>query len=277
MPRGNNRAPGPGPGTTARADPAPRRGGSPGTRCRTTRRTAACFRMAAALSLACVSIAACGDDTDAPFAGAVDVGLDIGQVARASAVDVRATGCRTEDVRGAGAVIDGGFVLTAAHVVSGAGTITVRGTASSAAVDATVVAFDPVNDLALLSTASAVGAPLPVAAAPMTGDGVVVLFRHGQAVVTSVTIAKPVIVHILDIFHEDEIDRPGYIATIDIDPGDSGAVLVTADGHAAGVLYAVSRADPERSFATDTSAFDALVAEAVDGRNERPADSTRCI
>ena len=233
---------------------------------------AARIGIAAALAVAWVALSGCGDDTDAPLTA----GVDIAQVALASAVDIRATGCRTEDVRGAGAVIDGGFVLTAAHVVSGAATITVRGVDSLAAVDATVVAFDPVNDLALLATVSVVAAPLALATVATTGDGVVVLFRDGVAVVTPVTIAKRVIVHILDIFHEHEIDRPGYIATIDIDPGDSGAVLVTVDGHAAGVLYAVSRADPERSFATDTSALDALLDEARVGDNSRPTASSRC-
>ncbi len=266
IPRCGDRTPLPGFGpTTPRGDLlGPRRGNA--------RRLAG----VTVLAMVALALAACGDDTDAPLAGDVDVDLDIEQAALASAVDVRATGCRTEDVRGAGAVIDGGFVLTAAHVVSGAATITVRAVDSSAAVVASVVAFDPVNDLALLATESVVAAPLALAAMPMTGDGVVVLFRDDSAVVRPATIVKPVIVHILDIFHEHEIDRPGYIVTIDIDPGDSGAVLVAADGTAAGVLYAVSRADPERSFATDASAFAALVDQAISSPDERLAASTRC-
>jgi S1-C subfamily serine protease len=226
-------------------------------------RTAIAIVALALLNSACSSTTA-GD-------GSSSVPIDATAVALAAAVDVRAAGCRTVEVRGAGSVIVGGHILTAAHVVSGATSITVRSARSDApAVEAHLIAIDPVHDLALLAADPALltdRVPLDFAAGGVgvAGDiGEAVLFRDRAAVATPYTIAKPVVVRILDIHHENKVDRPGYEVDIAIAAGDSGAVMVADDGRAVGVLYATSREADSRAFASDTGALDALVAAAAD-------------
>ena len=204
--------------------------------------------------------------------------------ALASAVDVHAMGCRTVDVRGAGSLIDGNHILTAAHVVSGADSITVRSAAAGAAtVAAHLVAIDAVHDLALLDVdLSHLTELRPVAladgGAAEAGDaGVAVLFRDDAAIVVPYTIAKPVVVRILDIHHENKVSRPGYAVDIEIAAGDSGAVMVADDGRAVGVLYAKSREAESRAFASDTSAVTALLTAAAAADPAVGIDTGECV
>ena len=209
---------------------------------------------------------------------------DPSAAALASAVDIHATGCRTADVRGAGALIVGNHILTAAHVVSGAKSITVRSAGSGAVgVTAHLVAIDAVHDLALIDVdinALTDRRPLVVGrggvgASGDTGDAV--LFRDDAAVVVPYTITKPVVVRILDIHHEHTVSRPGYEVGISIAAGDSGAVMVAADGSAIGVLYAKSRADDSRAFASDTGAVGELVAAAEGVDPAVGIDTGECV
>ena len=209
--------------------------------------------------------------SDGMGAAPTAVSPDPATAALAAAIDIRATGCRPADVRGAGALIDGDHILTAAHVVAGAESVTVRSAAADAtAVTARVVAIDPLRDLALLAvdlSDLAEPHPLHVAAGGVAdrGDtGSVVLFRDDAAVTVPYSITRRVVVNILDIHHEHEVSRPGYEVDIAIAAGDSGAVMVAANGRAIGVLYAKSRAVDTRAFATDTGSVDALIA-AADG------------
>ena len=226
---------------------------------------------------------ACSSTSNSP--ASTSAVLDPAATALAAAVDIRATGCRTVDVRGAGSVIVGNQILTAAHVVSGAESITVRSAAAGALpIAAHLVAIDAVHDLALLDADPAVLAdrvPLVVGADGVEaggGDkGAAVLFRDGAAVVTPYTITKPVVVRILDIHHENKVERPGYEVVIKIAAGDSGAVMVSTDGQAIGVLYANSREADARAFASDTGAVDALIAAAAGVDAAVGIDTGACV
>lgn len=189
----------------------------------------------------------------------------IADIARASAVDIRATGCRPLEVRGAGAVVMGGYILTAAHVVAGSTSITVRPAAptDAGAVKAVLVAIDPANDLALLSPQGLGLAPLPLGMMQAQDEGVAIIFRDGAGIAQPFTVARQVVVRILDIYGEAMISRDGYRVDISILPGDSGAVLVGPDGAASGVLYAKSRAEDNRAWAADTSTVATLVRSAA--------------
>ena len=189
----------------------------------------------------------------------------IAEIARSSAVDIRATGCRPLEVRGAGAVVMGGYILTAAHVVAGSTSITVRPAAptDAGAVKAVLVAIDPANDLALLSPQGLGLAPLPLGMMQAQDEGVAIIFRDGAGIAQPFTVARQVVVRILDIYGEAMISRDGYRVDISILPGDSGAVLVGPDGAASGVLYAKSRAEDNRAWAADTSTVATLVRSAA--------------
>ncbi len=191
---------------------------------------------------------------------------EIAEIALGSAVDLRMTGCRALPVRGAGSMIEGidgrRYIVTAAHVVAGADKISARpASASSAEVDAVLVAIDPVNDLALLSTSLDLGRLVP--ATLNDGDqGVVVVFREEVAEVRPFTIVNRAIVNIRDIYDQSKISRNGYRVQVEISPGDSGAVLVGPGGAAGGVLYAKTRGVDDNAFATNTEPFAALIESA---------------
>jgi len=174
-------------------------------------------------------------------------------VASASAVDIRAAGCQPRPERGSGAVIKGGLVLTAAHVVAGATTITVKASGAGDSNGAHLVAIDPANDLALLAVPGLTLPGLGLDTARSGDAGVTIVFRDDAPTSLPFTITNPAVVTLLDIYGKDEVDRDGYVVGVDIEAGDSGAVLVSG-GHAVGVLYADSRHQPHRAFASDVSA-----------------------
>lgn len=206
----------------------------------------------------------------------------VAEIALASAVDLRITGCRVETGRGAGSMIRGAsgraYILTAAHVVAGSDSITVRpvrGGEEGEAVKAVLLAIDPVNDMALL------GADLELPALPLTDvatgdDGVAVLFRQQVATPQPFSVVNPVVVNMLDIYGENEVSRMGYRVAIEIDPGDSGALLVGPDGGAAGVLYAKVRGGDGHAFATNTSAVPALIDAAAEADPLTGIDTGAC-
>jgi S1-C subfamily serine protease len=186
---------------------------------------------------------------------------DLDDAALSSAVDVRAIGCQKEPVRGAGAVVDGGFVLTAAHVVAGANSITVRPAIPDGAgtLAAHLVAIDPAADLALLSTPGYQSTSLALGRASASDKGVAIVFRDLTAIAVPFVITRPVTVRIFDIYHTKTVNRDGYQVAVEIEPGDSGAVLVGPTGTADGVLYAKSKDTEDRAWATSTSTTPSLL------------------
>jgi S1-C subfamily serine protease len=214
-----------------------------------------------ALVFVAVLIAACSEGNVADAPSLVSTPTEGESTALASAVAIKALGCERQPVRGAGSMIIGGYVLTAAHVVSGAQSILVRPALPDAsdALNAYLMAIDPVNDLALLSVPGLSLAPLRTSAAKAGDTGTAVLMRDDLAEANHLSIEKPVVVRILDIHQQNKISRPGYVVTIDIAAGDSGAVMVGADNAAVGVLYAKSREADNRAFATDMSSVGALL------------------
>ena len=79
----------------------------------------------------------------------------------AAAIDVRANGCGPRIGFGSGTVINGGDIVTAAHVVAGSTSVEVID-GNGARAPAKVVLFDPDLDLAVLRPADALGTPLTI-------------------------------------------------------------------------------------------------------------------
>jgi len=198
--------------------------------------------------VAALVLASCGDvtapDSIDPSAAALD-----------AMVDVRASGCGPRIGFGTATLIDEGLALTAAHVVAGADTITVIDLAGDEHA-ATVVWFDPDLDLAALTIPTEVGRPVPLHAEGTddTDRGVVAVSRgafDGRVVSTAtVEIPRHVDVRTTDIYLDDDVVRPGFEITGDIEPGDSGTMVITADG-AAGVVWSRSNTTAGRAWAVD--------------------------
>jgi hypothetical protein len=180
-------------------------------------------------------------------AGPADVRADV----LAAAVSLRVSACRTLDERGTGLLVAPGKVLTSAHVVAGATSIMVIG-AGATTLDADVIAFDPVNDLAIVEIPASFGQHVPLATDAPRGAfrGEVVLFRQDHPVVEPVEALRRVTINTEDIYRGADTSRPGYELRTTILPGDSGGVIVH-DGQAVAVLWSRSRLSIDRAWAID--------------------------
>jgi S1-C subfamily serine protease len=160
--------------------------------------------------------------------------------AERSVVQLVGLGCGGE-VEGSGFVVAPGVVVTNAHVVAGVRQPTV--------VDATgqhrttVVLFDPNEDLAVLKVptlndpalATATGTVAPGAAGAVLGYPGGGPLRGGDAVVLDETIAVG-----QNIYNQGTVRRAIYTLSADVQPGNSGGPLITADGRVAGIVFAKS-------------------------------------
>ena len=219
------------------------------------------LRLVIVAMLVLTSCASVGDVDDESN----DAQPDLDDIALSSAVAIRATGCAPGSIRGAGAVIEGGFVLTAAHVVAGASSITVQPANSPPGSEprtARLVALDPKSDLALLAIAGSALPGLTVAGGAASGAGVAIVFRESKAVVHPFVIKRPVQVRILDIYGQRTVTRESYQVATEISRGDSGAVLIGPEGTAVGVLYARSDESDDRAWATTMATVPRLIDQA---------------
>lgn len=216
--------------------------------------------------------AACGNDEPSTTPDIVSTTPDVATAAidadaiRASSVAVHVAGCGSRDRRGAGTVIDGaGLVVTAAHVVAGASTTTVVDDDGNG-YPAEVVFFDPAQDVAALLAPAVVASPAELrgpAAEP--GDTGAIVVHHSDesdddddgdgstkssvaSEVVAVEVLRTVRIRTTDIYHDADVERPGFEIDASVEPGDSGA-MVFLDGGGAGIVWARSTAHDDRAWA----------------------------
>jgi S1-C subfamily serine protease len=198
------------------------------------------------------------------------------QASRASVVKITgvATVCRKR-VEGTGFVFAPERVMTNAHVVAGVDEPTVQ--AGDRRLDAWVVLFDPVTDVAVLAVPGLDRPSLPFAAEPAeTGDDAVVVgypqdgpFRPDSARVRGRIDARG-----SDIYGEDEVVREVYALRGRVRPGNSGGPLLTLSGEVAGVVFAAAADQPEVGYALTARE---VSEEAALGRTaERRVSAGRC-
>ena len=163
-----------------------------------------------------------------------------------SSVRVYGPACRGIVREGSGfAVGDGDLVVTIAHLMIGMHEPTVE-LHDGRQLGAVLVAFDPVNDLAVLRAAGAGLRPLPLGEAVPDGTvGAVLAWEaEGSPDPTPFRIDRPVTVR-TDIVNGDErIERQSWLLAAQTEVGDSGAALVAdVDGRitAVGVAWGASR------------------------------------
>ena len=163
-----------------------------------------------------------------------------------SAVQVVANGCSSIEVHGAGLMVGAGRIATVAHVVAGSKSVEVRGVRGTA--QATIVYFDPVRDLAVLKVDPALAAPIAIGSAAPGDQGSVIVYRKDAPVELPVSVERLVNIRTGDIYLQGKHIRPGYELNLDIQAGDSGAVVVIG-GKAVALLWATSREAQARAWA----------------------------
>ncbi len=204
----------------------------------------------AAAALAAGALVGCGGARATPIDGTPTDGTGSDNTASdpapapalAAAVAVRAAGCRqAEELTGSGSVVGDELVVTVAHVVAGSSSVAVTA-ADGTELQAQVVGLDTVNDLALLAVDGLDVAPLPLGALTAGDEGVFVVHdASGRAIAQPATVTRRADLSMADLYGQGTHVRPGFELDAEVNPGDSGAVVVDADGRAGAVVFATSR------------------------------------
>jgi S1-C subfamily serine protease len=165
------------------------------------------------------------------------------------------------------------LVVTNAHVVAGQDeTIVERSDGSE--VTATVVAFDPRRDLAVLRAPGLNRAALPLADTDVGGTGAV--FGHpggGPLRVAPFSVGREVAATGTDIYDQERTERQVLILAASLAPGDSGAGLVDPQGQVVGVAFAIAPDKPNVAYALDIEELQAVLA----GNLSQPVDTGPCL
>jgi S1-C subfamily serine protease len=185
---------------------------------------------------------ALGAPLEAPDVPDVDTGTPALEAASRSVVRIsgNAFACGQSQT-GSGFVIAPGRVLTNAHVVSGVDEPVVE-TRLDGSATGRVVYFDPVDDLAVIAV-DALATP-PLAFAPNLADGAQGAVEGypfgGPFTVRGAEVLEVGTFDVQDIYDESSSPRAVYTLAADVQQGNSGGPLLTADGALAGVVFAKS-------------------------------------
>jgi len=200
--------------------------------------------------------------------------------ARASVVQVRSTAC-DKLVTGTGWVAGDGIVVTNAHVVAGSRRSFLAGGPRYEGVSATVTAFDPLNDIAVLALDPGQIRSLPPALR------VVSRVRHGEpaavigfplggeqrAVPARIDRVAPYEVEPLGGGRTQEANVLAFRA--DVQPGNSGGPVVAEDGTVLGLV--VAKALGQRVEAAYGVPSGELLTAIAQGAGRVPKATGRCL
>jgi S1-C subfamily serine protease len=152
---------------------------------------------------------------------------------------------------GSGFLVDGGHVVTNAHVIAGVSAPRIQSREGDEQLGA-VVAFDPHRDLAVLRLDSPPAEELPLAPRPAErgSSGAVVGYPGGgQLSGVKAAVRRTLNAVGRDIYSRDTVEREIYDLQTRVVPGNSGGPFVTADGVVAGVVFAASSSSDGTGYA----------------------------
>jgi S1-C subfamily serine protease len=169
-----------------------------------------------------------------------------------SVVKIRAIapGCQ-KVLEGSGFVLSPERVMTNAHVVAGANSVTVEATGNSH--NATVVSYDPTVDIAILAVPNLPAAPLAFAktdapAAPGTEAIVLGYPGGGGFIATPARIRELITLNGPDIYKNATINREVYTVRATVEQGNSGGPLIDLNGQVLGVVFGAAVDDADTGF-----------------------------
>jgi S1-C subfamily serine protease len=190
---------------------------------------------------------------------------------RASVVKVGGEAC-SRIQEGSGFFVADSLVATNAHVVAGQDQTAIELSDGSRA-DATVVAFDPARDLALLRTS--VGRPvLPLGEGQVGDTGGV--FGHpggGPLEISPFNVSDRVNARGRDIYDRAPAERQVLVLASNLAPGDSGSALVNPNGQVIGVAFAVAPDRDDVAYALTVGELRAVLASDL----STPRDTGPCL
>lgn len=153
------------------------------------------------------------------------------------------------DSEGSGWVVQRGRVVTNAHVVAGASSIVVR---NGDDIDrATLVAFDPERDLAVLDVTGLSASPLDIGQDLAAGEQAYAAGYPGNGpfTISPQRVRDQLAARGTDIYQGGIVEREIYSLRGTIRPGNSGGPLLNSSGDVVGVVFARSTIDPDTGYA----------------------------
>jgi S1-C subfamily serine protease len=169
---------------------------------------------------------------------------------RPSVLKIRgvATSCQ-KVLEGSGFVVAPNRVMSNAHVVAGAESVTVESDGKT--YDATVVSYDPSADISILDVPDLPATPLQfdMQEAPTGTDAVVMGYPGGgEFTATPGRIREIIQLNGPDIYHTTTVTREVYTIRGTVRQGNSGGPLIDKDGKVLGVVFGAAVDDGDTGF-----------------------------
>jgi S1-C subfamily serine protease len=185
------------------------------------------------------------------------------RAAAASVVRVLGSACGLA-VEGSGWVAEREIVVTNAHVVAGEQDTTVQEEGSGAQRSATVVAFDPVDDVAVLSVAGLSERPLALESSPAAGTPGAVLGypENGPFDAQPARIGATQQVLTADVYGRSAQRLLTPLSGL-VRPGNSGGPLVGTDGRVLTTVFAGTVSGPRGGYGVANSTVAGVLAQGV--------------
>ncbi|HEY0249529.1 MAG TPA: MarP family serine protease [Gryllotalpicola sp.] len=153
---------------------------------------------------------------------------------------------------GSGWVVASDRIITNAHVVAGSTTTAVLVNGKSERLRASVVAYDPETDLAVLAVPGLAATPLALDAKRQPNGAAVYTAGYpggGAYTVAPGRVRDTVNAIGKDIYDDKTVTREVYSLRAQVRPGDSGGPLLDASGKVTGVVFARSTTDGDTGYA----------------------------
>jgi len=192
--------------------------------------------------------------------------LDSAALDTAAASVLRITGNAVacgQSQSGSGFVVAPERVMTNAHVVAGVSEAVVE-VPGAGALTGEIVYFDPVDDLAIIAVPGLAAAPLTLQGdLAVNGEGVSLGYPFGGPFDSDPARVMSVgSMLVADIYGQSPTARAVYTLAADVQQGESGGPLLSADGRVAGVIFAKAANTANVGYALAMSEVTPVVAQA---------------
>lgn len=198
--------------------------------------------------------------------------------ARVADATVRVEGQACDQIQaGSGWVAGADLVVTNAHVVAGERNTQVE-TRDGRRLGASVVAFDPGRDLAVLRVRNLRLLPLQRAEGSDGMTGAVFGYPGGGPLTISpARISETVNAAGTDIYRTGRTRRQVYVVAAELAPGDSGGPLVDERGRAVGVAFAIDPGQEATGYVLTRAEVDAVLVPILNGGAPEPVGAGPCL